>query len=77
MQIFEKICDIIKEHLHLEDDFIITEAATIQSLDADSLDLVEIIMGIEDSFDIEIPDGAEEKIHTVGDVVKLVEELLK
>lgn len=73
--IFEKIKDIIAEQIGLEDTSVISmETSLSKDLDADSLDAVEIIMGIEDEYDIEIPDEIAEKFASVGDIVKYVEE---
>ncbi len=73
--VFEKVKDIIAEQLNLMDDSVITpETSLTKDLEADSLDAVEIIMGIEDEFDIEIPDEDVEKFFLVGDLVKYVED---
>ena len=74
--IFEKIRDIIAEQLSLDEDKaqnLDMDTHIMKDLEADSLDAVEIIMAIEDEFDIEIPDEEAEKFQTVGDVVKYVE----
>ncbi|MBR3816523.1 MAG: acyl carrier protein [Clostridia bacterium] len=76
MQTFEKICVLLREQLGLDGDFTITEKTTIQDLDADSLDVAEFFMTLEDTYDIEIPEESELKVHTVGDVAELVESLL-
>ncbi len=73
--VFEKVKDIIAEQLNLQDDSVITpETSLTKDLEADSLDAVEIIMGIEDEFGIEIPDEDVEKFFLVGDLVKYVED---
>lgn len=73
--VFEKVKEIIAEQLNLEDDSVITpETSLTKDLEADSLDAVEIIMGIEDEFGIEIPDEDVEKFFLVGDLVKYVED---
>lgn len=73
--VFDKIRNIIAEQLGLDDDSIITpDTSIMKDLEADSLDAVEIIMGIEDEFDIEIPDEAAERFQIVNDIVKYVEE---
>ncbi len=75
--VFEKIKEIIAEQLGLDDNSIITlETSLTKDLEADSLDAVEIIMNIEDEYDIEIPDEDAEKFQLVGDIVKYVEELI-
>lgn len=73
--VFEKVKDIIAEQLNLQDDSVITpETSLTKDLEADSLDAVEIIMGIEDEFGIEIPDEDVEKFFLVGDLVKYVQD---
>ena len=72
--VFDKIKDIIVEQLDVEEDKV-TEAASItDDLGADSLDVVDLVMSFEEEFDIEIPDDQVEKIKTVGDIVKFIEE---
>lgn len=74
--VFDKIKDIIAEQLSLEDDSVITlDTSLTKDLEADSLDAVEIIMAIEEEFDIEIPDEEAEEFSLVGDIVRYVEEL--
>lgn len=72
---FEKIQSIIAEVLDVEPDEI-TEDTSFEDLDADSLDLVEIIMGIEEAFGIEIPTEEAEKIKTVSDAVEQIKNNL-
>ncbi|MCB6992759.1 acyl carrier protein [bacterium 210820-DFI.6.37] len=72
--IFDKIKDIIAEQLGVESDAVKMETHLMKDLEADSLDAVEIIMAIEDEFDIEVPDEDAEKFQTVTDIVKYVEE---
>lgn len=76
MQTFDKISDLLREQLGLDSDFTITEKTTIQDLNADSLDVAEFFMTLEDTFNIEIPEEAELKVHTVGDVAELIESLI-
>ena len=72
--VFEKIKKIISEQLEV-DQSIISESSTITGdLGADSLDLVDLAMSIEDEFDIELSDEALEKIKTVGDLVNYIED---
>ena len=73
-EIFEKVKKIIVDLLNVEEDVVTLEAHFIDDLGADSLDLVELIMGIEEEFNIEIPDGEAEKVVTVGDVVEYIKE---
>ncbi|GAA0122124.1 acyl carrier protein [Clostridium faecium] len=69
---FEKIRERIAEQLSIEEDEIKMESFFIDDLGADSLDIVELIMALEEEFDIEIPDEDAEKISTVGDVVEYI-----
>ncbi|MCI8551072.1 MAG: acyl carrier protein [Lachnospiraceae bacterium] len=66
---FEKLQGIIAEVLNVDEDEITMETTFVDDLGADSLDVFQIIMGIEEEFDIEIPNEAAEKIVTVGDAV--------
>ncbi|HEY9058986.1 MAG TPA: acyl carrier protein [Pseudobacteroides sp.] len=69
---FEKVKKIIVEQLGVEEDDIALESSFIDDLGADSLDIVELIMALEEEFDIEIPDSEAEKIATVGDAVDFI-----
>ena len=73
---FEKIREIIAEQLGVEQSVVTLETSLMKDLEADSLDAVEIIMAIEDEFEIEVPDEEAEKFQNVGDIVKYVEENL-
>jgi len=71
---FERIKELIIEELVLDEDIEITEKTSLMDdLEADSLDAVEIIMALEDEFDIEIPDEAAEDFKNIGDIVKYIE----
>jgi acyl carrier protein len=70
--VFEKVKKIIVEQLGVEEDDIAMEASFIDDLGADSLDIVELIMALEEEFDLEIPDNEAEKITTVGDAVDYI-----
>lgn len=72
--VFDKIREIILEQLGREDEEINMDTHLTKDLEADSLDAVEIIMAIEDEFEIEIPDEVAEKFQMVGDLVRYVEE---
>lgn len=72
--VFEKIKELIMEQLNVDEDSVTLNTHLMKDLEADSLDAVEIIMAIEDEFDIEIPDEDAEKFQTVSDLVKYVEE---
>ena len=71
---FDKIKDIIVEQLNIDDGAFINLDTNLQEdLDADSLDAVEIIMNIEEEFDIKVDDDELENIKTIGDIVKYIE----
>ncbi len=72
--IFEKIREIIVGQLNVEESTVTMDTHILKDLEADSLDAVEIIMAIEDEYDIEIPDEEAEKFQTVGDLVRYVED---
>ena len=71
--VFDKIKDIIVEQLDVEEDAVTMEASITEDLGAASLDVVDLVMSIEESFDVEIPDEEVENIKTVGDIVKYIE----
>lgn len=71
-EIFEKVKDIVVEQLGVEEENVTKEATFVDDLAADSLDIVELVMGIEEEFNIEIPDSEAEKIVTIGDVVEYI-----
>ena len=71
--VFDKIKEIIANKIQVDEDKITPETSLMKDLEADSLDAVEIIMGIEEEYDIEIPDSAAEGFQNVGDIVKYVE----
>lgn len=73
-EIFEKVKAIVVEQLGVEEGNVTNEATFVDDLSADSLDIVELVMALEEEFDLEIPDNEAEKIVTVGDVVKYIEE---
>ncbi len=73
-EIFERVKEIIIEQLGVADTAVTMEASFIDDLGADSLDIVELIMAIEEEFNIEIPDESAEKVVTVGDVVEYIKE---
>ena len=68
-EVFEKLKGLIVEQLGVEESLVTKEATFVDDLAADSLDVVELVMGIEENFNIQIPDEAAEKIVSVGDVV--------
>lgn len=69
---FDKIREIIADKLNISEDEITMDSAFLEDLNADSLDIVELIMALEDELDMEIPDEDAENFVTVGDVVKFV-----
>lgn len=71
--IFEKVKAIIVEQLGVEADDVTMESSFVENLGADSLDIVELIMSMEDQFKITIPDTEAENITTVGSAVKYIE----
>ena len=71
--VFEKIRSILAEQLDLEEDSITMESNIAEDLGADSMDVVDLIMSIEDEFEVEVPDDKIESIKTVGDVVNYIE----
>ena len=73
-EVFDKVKEIIVEQLGVAEDSVTTEASFIDDLGADSLDIVELIMALEEEFDLEIPDADAEKVVTVGDVVDYIKE---
>lgn len=68
-----KLKDIVIDRLNAEEDQIQPEASFVEDLGADSLDIVELIMGIEEEFDIEIPDEDAEKLTSVGEAMAYVQ----
>lgn len=73
-EIFDKVKEIIIEQLGVTESSITMEASFIDDLGADSLDIVELIMALEEEFDLEIPDSDAEKVVTVGDVVEYIKD---
>lgn len=69
---FDKVKDIIIEQLGVDGEDVVMEASFIDDLGADSLDIVELIMALEEEFGLEIPDSEAEKIGTVGDAVNYI-----
>lgn len=72
----EKIKSIIAEQLGVKPEEVTPQASFIEDLGADSLDTVELVMALEEEFEIEIPDEDAEKMASVGDAVKYIEEKL-
>ena len=74
MAVTEKVKSIIAEQLGVKQEEVKPEASFIDDLGADSLDTVELVMALEEEFNVEIPDEDAEKITTVGDAIKYIEE---
>jgi acyl carrier protein len=70
--LFARIKEIIVDQIGVDEDSVTAEAKFIDDLGADSLDIVELVMALEEDFDIEIPDEDAEKIVTVGDAVEYI-----
>ncbi len=73
-EIFEKVQKIVVEQLEVEENQVTPEASFANDLGADSLDVVELVMALEEEFDIEIPDEAAEKIATVQAAVEYIDK---
>ncbi|MBW1858875.1 MAG: acyl carrier protein [Deltaproteobacteria bacterium] len=74
MSVEEKVKNIIVDKLSVEMDEVVQEASFVDDLGADSLDLVELIMAMEEAFDIEISDDQAEKLQTVQDAINYIKE---
>ncbi|RWX52445.1 acyl carrier protein [Candidatus Electrothrix marina] len=75
MAVADKMIDIIEEQLSVDKEKIVPGASFVDDLGADSLDLVELIMAMEEEFDVEIPDEDAEKIATVQDAIDYVDNI--
>ena len=73
--VFEKVRDIICDQFELDEEEVTLETVIREDLDADSLDLIDLVMTLEDEFSVEVPDEALEEIRTVEDIVKYIEEV--
>ncbi len=74
--VFEKIKEIIAEQLNIDEDTITMESSFREDLGADSLDVVELVMAVEEEFDVEFDDEEAENITTVGDAVNYITEIM-
>ncbi len=74
MALFDDVKEVVVEQLNVNPDEVKMESKFVEDLGADSLDVVELVMALEEKFGIEIPDDQAEKIQTVGDAVKYIEE---
>lgn len=73
MSIADKVKSIIVEQLGAEEEEVTLEASFVDNLGADSLDIVELVMALEEEFDLEIPDEDAEKIRTVGEAIQYIQ----
>ena len=74
MDIFEQVKKILCDQLDLDEEQVTEDSEVIDDLGADSLDIVDLVMTLEEGFDTEIPDEDIENLRTVGDIVKYIEE---
>lgn len=72
--VFEKVKAILSEQFDVEEDSVTLDTSVVDDLGADSLDVVDLLMSIEDEFEIEIPDTEIDNIKTVGELVKYIED---
>jgi acyl carrier protein len=74
MALFDEVKEVVVEQLNANPEEVKEDSKFVEDLGADSLDVVELVMALEEKFGIEIPDEDAEKIQTVGDAVKYIEE---
>ena len=74
MNLEERVAELVVEQLGVSREEVVAEAAFIDDLGADSLDIVELVMAIEEEFDLEIPDDEAERIQSIQDAINYVEE---
>jgi acyl carrier protein len=77
MSLEDRVTDLIVEQLGVSRDEVVTKASFIDDLGADSLDIVELVMSLEETFDLEIPDEDAEKMQTIGDAIAYLKERLE
>lgn len=77
MSVLETITQTIVDQLGIDKSAVVPEAKFIDDLGADSLDIVELLMAVEDQFGIEVPDEDAEGMQTVGDIIRYIEEHMK
>ena len=75
MAVFEEIRDVVVEQLNVSPEAVKLESKIIEDLGADSLDVVELVMALEEKFDIQIPDADAEKLISIQDVVDYIEKI--
>ena len=74
---FDRVKKVVVEQLEVSEEEVTPTASFVDDLGADSLDVVELVMGLEEEFDIEIPDEDAEKIATVGDAIAYIDDKTK
>ena len=74
--VFEKLCELLSDQLEIDREKITMDTHIVDDLGADSLDVVELLMSLEDEYDITITDDAVRELYTVREVVEFVEKLL-
>lgn len=72
-EVFDKVKEVIVEQLNVEEDDVNEDATFVDDLGADSLDIVELVMALEETFDVKIPDEDAEHIKTVGDAISYIQ----
>ena len=77
MAVFDDVRDVVVEQLSVAPDAVKLDSKIIEDLGADSLDVVELVMALEEKFEVEIPDSDAEKLITINDVVSYIEKLNK
>ena len=77
MAVFDDVRDVVVEQLSVAPDAVKLESKIIEDLGADSLDVVELVMALEEKFEVEIPDSDAEKLITINDVVSYIDKLNK
>ncbi|MCH2186564.1 acyl carrier protein [Myxococcota bacterium] len=77
MSLEARVTDLIVEQLGVSKEEVVNQASFVDDLGADSLDIVELVMSIEENFDVEIPDEDAEKLQTIGDAVTYLKERLE
>jgi len=77
MSTFDRVKKVVVEQLEVSEEEVTPTASFVDDLGADSLDVVELVMGLEEEFDVEIPDEDAEKITTVGDAINYIDEKTK
>ncbi|HKM32787.1 MAG TPA: acyl carrier protein [Oscillospiraceae bacterium] len=74
--VFEKVKSIVVDQLDVDEGKVTMNASIVDDLNADSLDVVDLIMSFEEEFDIEFPDEQVENVKTIGDIVKYIEDTI-